>query len=81
MPSFCANTPSSLRERSMTLSKSTRNSVSTGFALAWKASIVFSPVAIKIARRALSWLSVRASIRADYPRHPESKTSLEVEPV
>jgi len=49
----------------MIRSSSTRKSASTGFALAWKASIVFSPVAI-IVNRAFSWLTVRGSIRAVY---------------
>jgi hypothetical protein len=61
---------SSFRERETTRSKSMRKSASTGFALAWKASIAFSPAAIKIVSRAVSWLSVRASIHADYPRGP-----------
>jgi hypothetical protein len=53
-----------------------QESASTGFALAWKASIAFSPAAIKIASRAFSWLSFRGSIRARYPPVRQSEPSL-----
>jgi hypothetical protein len=57
----------------MIRSRSMRKSASTGFALAWKASIAFSPVAIKIVSRAFSRLLVRASIRAGYRGTPRAK--------
>lgn len=38
--------------------------------------MAFSPVAIRIVSRAFSRLFVASSIRADYPRHWASQTSL-----